>query len=92
MSEWYDNLSAEVVLRQPRSWSNERKCLDRCLKLRNPAERELITQVFGDQKGRNELALQLGVSVGQLKQIRSRLVKCMNQCLEEAEDKVFPGF
>jgi hypothetical protein len=84
MSESYDNQSAEVVLRPPRGGSDERKCLDRCLKLLKPGERKLILQIVGDERA------PLGVSAIQLKKIRSRLVKCMNKCLEETGNKVFP--
>jgi DNA-directed RNA polymerase specialized sigma24 family protein len=88
MSEWYDNRSAEVVLRQP---SNARKCMDKCLKRLKPRERELILRVVGDQRDRNDLAAFMGVSVFQLKKIKSRLVTCIKKCMEESEDKAFPA-
>lgn len=86
MSEWYDNRSAEVVLRQPRSWSNERKCLDKCLKRLKPRERALILQVCGDKRERNDLAVFLKVPVAQLKKIRSRLARCLTKCVKEVEE------
>lgn len=83
MSEWYDNQSAEVVLRRP-GGSEERKCLDECLKRLKPAERNLILQVVGDERKKDALAVYLGVSVIQLKKIRNRLEKCISKCLEDA--------
>jgi DNA-directed RNA polymerase specialized sigma24 family protein len=88
MSEWYDNRSAEVVLRQPRAWSHERKCLEGCLKRLKPRERELIFRPVGEQRDPKDLAASRGVSIIQLKKIRSRLVTCLEGCLKEVEENV----
>jgi DNA-directed RNA polymerase specialized sigma24 family protein len=85
MSEWYDNRSAEVVLRQPSDWSNERKCLDGYLKRLKPQERELIWQVYGENRSLSNLAATAGVSVAQLLETRSRLANCMKKCIKEIE-------
>lgn len=90
MSKWYDNQSAEVVMRQPRSHSNERKCLDKCLKLLKPHERELILQVQEDQRERKTLAVNIGVSTIQLKKATARIKSCIKRCLEERDGKALP--
>ena len=91
MSKWYDNQSAEVVLREPRSHSGERKCLDTCLKLLKPRERELILQLQGDQEERNTQAANMGVSIIEVKKISNRLRSCIDKCLKEKDGKAFPA-
>lgn len=87
MSEWYDNVSAEVVLREPRRSSKERKCLDGCLNKLKPQERELVLRFFGDKKmGPKDLGSSLVISGVQLKKISSRLKKCIENCLNESEE------
>jgi DNA-directed RNA polymerase specialized sigma24 family protein len=90
MSEWYDNRSAEVVLRQPRDSSNAHTCLDKCLKRLKPEQVQLLLRAYGDRRELNNLAAFRGVSVFEMKKVRSRLVKCIKKCVEEAEDKAFP--
>lgn len=90
MSEWYDNRSAEVVLREPHNWSAERNCLDCCLKKLNASQLSLILQIFGEQRNEPEPRTFLSLSAIELKKIRSRLAKCIKACLEDAADNDFP--
>jgi DNA-directed RNA polymerase specialized sigma24 family protein len=78
--------SAEVVLGKQHESSNSRVCLDKCLKRFTSEEISLILQVYGDQRDRNTLATFRGVTVAQLKKIRSRLTKCIRKCLDEIEE------
>ncbi len=87
MSEWYDNRSAEVVLRPQRNLSNERKCLEGCLERLKPAERALVLHLYGAAGDLDRLAALRGKSQLQLKKIRSRLLTCIKKCVREAEDK-----
>jgi|GEM_PF-5500462 len=87
MSKLSDNKSAEVVLRAPRVWSNERKCLDKCLKRLSSQERDLVLH-YGKQSDPRDLVTSLKVSGVQLKKIRARLEACINKCLEEVDENL----
>lgn len=82
MSEWYDNQSAEVVLRQLPDRGAERKYLDGCMKRLKRRERALILRI-ADPDPIHEKA-HLGVSAAE-KKIRARLVTCFRKCVAETE-------
>jgi hypothetical protein len=88
MSEWYDNQSAEVVLRQPRKL-DATHCLPKCLKLFTRREISWLLKVEGDKRDGDARALALGISIAESKKIQARMVKCLKKCIAAAEEKAW---
>jgi hypothetical protein len=86
MSGWYDNQSAEVVLRQP---INVKHCLPKCLKLFRAREIDWLLKVEGDKRDGDARALAFGISVAESKKLQARMAKCLKKCIRAAEEKAW---
>lgn len=86
MSEWYDNQSAEVVLRPPRKL-HTKPCLEKCLKLFTSREISWLLNIDVDTRDGDARALALGISIAQSKKIQARMVKWVKKCVAAAEEK-----
>jgi len=81
-----DLRSAEVVLHQPLKL-NAKHCWGKCLKLFKPQEVRWLVRFYGDKRDGDARAVSLGLSVAQSKEIKSRMVECLQKCVEEAREK-----
>lgn len=87
MSDHRYNRSAEVVLHQPSESRAGADCLEKCLKVLSPAQRDLLWKFYGTE---NPLPPDLAMSILQLKTGTHQLRECLRKCLEESEDNRLP--
>ena len=82
MSDHRYNRSAEVVLHQATKSRVGAECLEKCLKVLSPEQRDLLWKFYGTE---NSLPPDLTASILQLKTGTHELRECLRKCLEEAE-------
>jgi DNA-directed RNA polymerase specialized sigma24 family protein len=83
MSDIGHNHSAEVVAGRSRESRQAVACMEKCLKVLPPEQRDLLLKYYGVE---NQLPADLALSVLQLKTGTRELRECLRKCLEQAED------
>lgn len=83
MSDSGHNRSAEVVAGRSRESRQAAACMEKCLKILPPEQRELLLKYYGDEK---QLPADLAISILQLKTGTHSLRECLRKCLEEIEE------
>lgn len=87
MSDSSSNRSAEVIVSRSRESRQAAACMQQCLKVLQPEDRDLLLKYYGNE---SQLPADLAISILQLKTGTRRLRECLRKRLEEVEDNSLP--